>query len=59
MKTRNTLIAAGLAAAGPALAQSPALEEILVTAEFRATPLLNQSASTSVVTRQEISQRAA
>ncbi|QFU77237.1 hypothetical protein EY643_17105 [Halioglobus maricola] len=58
MKTRHTLIAASLAAAAPVFAQPPALEELVVTAEFRSTPLLDQSASTSVVTGEDISQRA-
>jgi outer membrane receptor protein involved in Fe transport len=42
-----------------ALASDVALEEVIVTAEFRAIPLLQQPASTSVLTSQDIQQRAA
>ena len=42
-----------------ALASDVALEEVIVTAEFRAVPLLQQPASTSVLTAQDIQQRAA
>jgi len=52
-------IALAAAAALPAMAQPPALEEIVVTAELRSTSLLDQPASTSVVTVNEIRQRAA
>ena len=56
---RFTPIALVAAAALPAMAQPPALEEIVVTAELRTTSLLDQPASTSVVTANEIRQRAA
>ena len=56
---RFTPIALVAAAALPAMAQPPVLEEIVVTAELRTTSLLDQPASTSVVTANEIRQRAA
>jgi iron complex outermembrane recepter protein len=48
-----------LLAATPALAEEARLEEVTVTAELRATPLLNQPGSTSVLSAQDIRQRAA
>ena len=48
-----------LALAAAAHAQPPELEEILVTAELRATTLMEQPASTSVVSAADIRQRAA
>ena len=42
-----------------ALAQDMGLEEVIVTAEFRSTPLLQQPVSTTVLTSQDIQQRAA
>ena len=55
-----TLPAAALSlATSTALAQVAKLEEIIVTAEFRATALQDQAASTSVVTATDIQQRAA
>ena len=56
---RRTLSAALAILAAPVLAQGKALEEIVVTAEFRDTPLLQQPASTSVLTALDIQQRAA
>jgi len=43
----------------PVMALDSVLEEIVVTAEFRTIPLLQQPASTSVLTAQDIQQRAA
>ena len=48
-----------LALAAPALASQAQLEEIIVTAELRETSLLDQPASSSVLTAQAIQQRAA
>lgn len=57
---KNTLsIAAALALAAPALSQQLQLEEIIVTAELRKVPLLEQPSSTSVLTAQQIRGRAA
>lgn len=53
------ITAAALLAAAPAMAGSTILEEIIVTAELRHTPLLLQSSSTSVVSASDIQQRAA
>jgi iron complex outermembrane recepter protein len=52
-------VAASLAAAVVPAAGAAPIEEVLVTAELRATPLLDQSASTSVVDSRAIRQRAA
>ncbi|MBA6412924.1 TonB-dependent receptor [Parahaliea sp. F7430] len=54
---RKTLIALGLSLA--CTGQAAELEEILVTAEFRPTRLLDQPNSTSVVSQFEIKERAA
>ncbi len=51
--------AALLLASAPALAKPAVLEEVIVTAELRQTPLLLQSSSTSVVSAESIRQRAA
>jgi outer membrane receptor protein involved in Fe transport len=56
---KRLLPAAIAALATPSLALDTVLEEIVVTAEFRAIPLLQQPASTSVLTGQDIQQRAA
>lgn len=44
---------------GPALASPDKLEEVIVTAELRPTPLLSQIGSTSVITAQDIREREA
>ncbi|MEH6588688.1 MAG: TonB-dependent receptor [Halioglobus sp.] len=57
-----TTLAAGSATlllASVAFAEVPALEEIIVTAEFRDTPLMQQSSSTSVFSAKTIQQRSA
>jgi iron complex outermembrane recepter protein len=59
MKCSTPVIATALLLATPALAEDARLEEIIVTAEFRATPLLSQPGSTSVLSAQDIRQRAA
>ena len=51
------LAAAGLTAAPPIAASE--IEEIIVTAELRKTPLMQQATSTTVVSSRDISQRAA
>jgi iron complex outermembrane recepter protein len=58
MKVRSCIAATSLLLASHAFSETPALEEIIVTAEFRDVPLLAQSTSTSVVTADEIRQRA-
>jgi outer membrane receptor protein involved in Fe transport len=56
----NRFLSALMAAsASTAMANQPVLEELVVTAEFRAIPLLQQPASTSVLTAVDIEQRAA
>lgn len=59
MPSNVRTIAAALLMAGPVLADPAVLEEIVVTAELRDTPLLLQSSSTSVVSADTIQQRAA
>jgi iron complex outermembrane recepter protein len=53
------ITATALLASAPAMADPGVLEEIIVTAELRHTPLLLQSSSTSVVGARDIQQRAA
>ena len=52
-----TLAASCLTLASPIAASE--IDEIIVTAELRQTPLMQQAASTSVVSAADISQRAA
>lgn len=59
MHVRSRVTAATMLAASSALAEPIALEEVIVTAELRHTPLMLQSSSTSVVSAGEIQQRAA
>ncbi len=60
MKYYRSLAVIALSYVGStAQAQTPQLEEIIVSAEFRKTSLQNQSASTSVVSADSIAQRAA
>ncbi len=59
MRMQRFCKAAILLASVPALAEPAALEEVIVTAELRQTPLLLQSSSTSVVSAESIRQRAA
>lgn len=59
MKCSIPMIAMALLLATPAPAEEARLEEVTVTAELRATPLLNQPGSTSVLSAQDIRQRAA
>ena len=55
--TRNLLATWGMGLALPVAASE--ITEIIVTAELRQVPLLEQATSTSVVSAQDISQRAA
>jgi outer membrane receptor protein involved in Fe transport len=59
LKAPKTSLALAAIVALPTLAQDMELEEIIVTAEFRSTPLLQQPVSTTVLTSQDIQQRAA
>ena len=59
MKLQPPLLVALLALGAPAIAQQTRLEEIVVTAELRSAPLLNQVGSISVVTAQDIREREA
>ncbi|WP_116368631.1 TonB-dependent receptor [Parahaliea mediterranea] len=59
MHFRQRLLPALIALAGSAPLAAAQLEEILVTAEFRPVDLLQQPNSTSVVTQDDIRQRAA
>ena len=59
MDTFKPSILLALALTAPVMAQPSALEEIIVTAEFRDTALLEQPTSTTVLTSQTIRARAA
>jgi outer membrane receptor protein involved in Fe transport len=59
MNFRPSLLAGLLGLAAPAIGQQPVLEEVVVTAELRSAPLLNQIGSVSVVTAQDIREREA
>ena len=59
MRHPTTLLAAACCLASPVLAEPTRLEEVVVTAELRPTPLLNQVGSISVISAQDIREREA
>jgi iron complex outermembrane receptor protein len=59
MKYPILLLPVAFCAATSAMADSAGLEEVVVTAELRATPLLRQVGSTSVISAQDIREREA
>jgi iron complex outermembrane receptor protein len=59
MKYPITLFSIALCAATSVAADTSVLEEVIVTAELRAAPLLNQVGSTSVISAQDIREREA
>ncbi len=59
MKHPVPLLAALMSVCAPVLAGQQTLEEVIVTAQLRPTPLLNQASSISVVTARDIREREA
>ena len=59
MKYPAPLVAILLCLSIPVAAATPGLEEVIVTAQLRPTPLLNQASSISVITAQDIREREA
>ena len=59
MKPTPAMLALALSLAPPALGAEAVLEEVIVTAGFRDTPLLDQPSSTTVLTGEDIRQRSA
>ena len=59
MRHPTTLLAAACCLASPVLAEPTRLEEVVVTAELRPAPLLNQVGSISVISAQDIREREA
>ncbi len=59
MKHPTPLLAILLCLSMPVAAEQPGLEEVIVTAQLRPTPLLNQASSISVITAQDIREREA